>query len=430
MVLALASLAGPRALLAAGAASAAPVFRISATIPLVAGLLNWATNKLAVLMMFYPLKFRGFERFFGLKSKIGWQGIVPGKAKQMANKIVDDVVLRLIDLKEVFGRLPPEEIARQLETTILEVGSGLAQDLVERKGWSVLAGPIIRSSAFNDTLRERGLALVSELVRDVQAEPAAVFDLRDVVVRGLASDPKVLVDLFERAGDKDLKFVVNSGFFLGGALGVLQALLWQVWSPWWSLALTGAAVGMVTDQLALNLIFLPVEPIPIGPFKLQGLFLQRQAEVSEEFSDFIVENVLTAPQLWDELLKGSRCAAFWRLLALRVDAALGVAPDAGLPNFAGQGLYQALGQEDWQWLRKEAVARMRAALPGAVPAVYALTDESLDLKGDMVVKMAKLSSAEFERVLHPVFEEDEWILVLVGGALGAIFGAIQAFAGA
>ena len=56
-------------------------------------------------------------------------------------------------------------------------------------------------------------------------------------------------------------------------------LLWWVWSPWWSLALTGAAVGMVTDQLALNLIFLPVEPRRIGPFVLQGLFLKRQAEV-------------------------------------------------------------------------------------------------------------------------------------------------------
>ena len=54
------------------------------------------------------------------------------------------------------------------------------------------------------------------------------------------------------------------------------------------LALTGAAVGMVTDQLALNLIFLPVEPKRIGPLTLQGLFLRRQAQVSAEFSEFVV----------------------------------------------------------------------------------------------------------------------------------------------
>ena len=134
-------------------------------------------------------------------------------------------------------------------------------------------------------------------------------------------------------------------------------------------------------------------------------------------------------RLWKELLFGSRCASFWRLLELRVDSALGVAPDGGLPNVAGQGLYNLLGREDWQWLRVEALKRMRAALPVAVPAVYALTDESLQLKQTMVKEMARLSSAEFERVLHPVFEEDEWTLILVGGALGAVAGAAQAAAG-
>ena len=41
----------------------------------------------------------------------------------------------------------------------------------------------------------------------------------------------------------------------------------------------------------------------------------------------------------------------------------------------------------------------------------------------------QLSSAEFERVLHPVFEEDEWTLILVGTGLGAIAGAAQAACG-
>ena len=221
---ALASLAVPRALRAATAsvAPALPQSKIGwLTIPLVAGLLNWATNQLAVKMMFYPLKFRGYRR-------VGWQGIVPNKAKVMANRIVDDVVLRLIDLRVVFARLPPEEIANALEPLVVEVGGGLARDLLERKGLSALARPTV--AALNDVIRTRGAELVASFVRDVQAEPEAVFDLRQVVVRGFASDPKVLVDLFERVGEQDLRFVVNSGLFLGGALGVLQALLWAVWS--------------------------------------------------------------------------------------------------------------------------------------------------------------------------------------------------------
>lgn len=42
-----------------------------------------------------------------------------------------------------------------------------------------------------------------------------MFDLRGIVVDGVAKDPKVLVNLFERCGEQDLRFVVNSGLVLG-----------------------------------------------------------------------------------------------------------------------------------------------------------------------------------------------------------------------
>ena len=206
-------------------------------------------------------------------------------------------------------------------------------------------------------------------------------------------------------------------------------LLWMVWSPWWSLALTGAAVGMVTDQLALKLIFEPVEPVRIGPIRLQGLFLKRQPQVSAEFAQFMAANVLTAPQLWDELVGGARSAGFWRLLSLRVDSALGVGGSSGVPNLLGAGVYNLLGEEDWAWLRREAIAQLRSKLPTYLPAVYGLTDAELQLEATMVEEMGKLTSAEFERVLHPVFEEDEWTLILVGTALGGLAGAGQAAIG-
>ena len=44
----------------------------------------------------------------------------------------------------------------------------------------------------------------------------------------------------------------------------------------------------------------------------------------------------------------------------------------------------------------------------------------------MSEKMQTLTPAEFERVLHPVFEEDEWTLIATGTVLGGIAGAAQA----
>ena len=49
----------------------------------------------------------------------------------------------------------------------------------------------------------------------------------------------------------------------------------------WTLPVAGALVGYVTNWLAIKLLFEPAEPVPLGPFTLQGLFEKRQPEVSE-----------------------------------------------------------------------------------------------------------------------------------------------------
>ena len=41
--------------------------------------------------------------------------------------------------------------------------------------------------------------------------------------------------------------------------------------------------------------------------------------------------------------------------------------------------------------------------------------------------LQRMPPDEFENLLHPVFQEDEWILVLLGGVLGAIVGLAQVY---
>jgi len=43
----------------------------------------------------------------------------------------------------------------------------------------------------------------------------------------------------------------------------------------------------------------------------------------------------------------------------------------------------------------------------------------------MSERMQALSSDEFQDLLRPAFQEDEWILIVVGGFLGAMAGVFQ-----
>jgi uncharacterized membrane protein YheB (UPF0754 family) len=58
--------------------------------------------------------------------------------------------------------------------------------------------------------------------------------------------------------------------------------------------------------------------------------------------------------------------------------------------------------------------------------VYGYSDEALDLEETLKQKMQQLSGQEFEGVLHPVFQEDELTLILVGAFLGMVAGFAQA----
>ena len=52
--------------------------------------------------------------------------------------------------------------------------------------------------------------------------------------------------------------------------------------------------------------------------------------------------------------------------------------------------------------------------------------DRLDLENVMVSKMMVLDSLSFENLLRPAFKDDEWIVVVLGAALGFLFGELQA----
>jgi len=65
-------------------------------------------------------------------------------------------------------------------------------------------------------------------------------------------------------------------------------------------------VGSMTNWIAIQLIFTPLEPKKIGPFAFQGLFLKRQKEISAEYSRVFTEEVLTAKEVVHTLVHGAR----------------------------------------------------------------------------------------------------------------------------
>jgi len=249
----------------------------------------------------------------------------------------------------------------------------------------------------------------------------------ELVVGGMVREKAMLVSLFQRCGRLELDFLVNSGFAFGCLLGVVQMALWVFYELPWTLAAGGAVVGYLTNLIALKLIFEPVEPTRVGPVVLQGLFLKRQHEVSAEFADCMTEQLLTSESLWHNILTGSHSKRFAEMLHHHTTKFMGA---AAAVIYGGAAPTEFAGSEWWGALESRVSSRTLDLLPVELPLVHDYIDERLRLKETLKTNLRRLTPQEFEQVLHPVFQEDEFTLVLVGAVLGLAVGWGQAWADA
>ncbi len=77
---------------------------------------------------------------------------------------------------------------------------------------------------------------------------------------------------------------------------------------------------------------------------------------------------------------------------------------------------------------KQMVAdRVVDTLPTTLRHVEKYAGDAMDLHNTLVTKMQELTEEEFEALLRPAFQQDEWILILVGAVLGFLVGELQVF---
>ena len=94
-------------------------------------------------------------------------------------------------------------------------------------------------------------------------------------------------------------------------------------NPGIMLPIFGVLVGLLTNYIALYMIFKPINPrnVNLGccTVTLQGLFLKRQKEASISFARRIVGTVLHSENIWKHMLNGPKKDAFRALLDKHVE---------------------------------------------------------------------------------------------------------------
>lgn len=387
--------------------------------PFTYGFVGWFTNLVALKMTFYPIKFWGIYPPY-----LGWQGIIPRKAHKMASKSVDIITGRLLKIEEVFEKVEPEGIEKELRPLVENMIQEITRDIVEEINpalWEVIPQNV-REDMYKQAKAQIPEAF-RQIVFDLRNNILQVFDLKGMVLKKLSGDNvKLVVDMFQKVGGPEFRFIEMSGLYFGFLLGLVQIAIWYVIPVWWTLPIQGVIVGYLTNYLALEMIFRPYVPTTyLGFIKYQGLFLKRQDEVSREYAKFVAENILTARNILEEILYGKAADAVFNIIQNAV-----IRSFENTTSFAKPIISMTVGQEKYKQLRAEIVNKMMSIAPQSIERIEGYVGKAMDLENTMYSRMRALSPQEFETVLRSAFQEDELLLILVGAALGALVGLGQA----
>ena len=393
-------------------------FWLYISIPFISGFIGYITKVIAIKMMFGPLEFKGI-RLFGIP--LGWQGIVPRKAEKMATTAVELMTTKLIKPEEIFARLDPKRIAKEIELPLMVAAEDITRGVAQEYQPGLWEGmPEFARRRLIKRVQAKAPQIVEHIMSEVQNDVKKYFDIKHMVVNNLLKDKRLLNEIFKKVGRQEFKFFTNVGFVFGFAIGLVQLLCWILFKQPWMLPAFGGFVGFFSDWMALQMMFRPLQPKKIMGFTLQGLFIRRQNEVAADYAALISKQLLTSGNMMEELFTGTHSDKVIELVGRYVKQEID--QQAGIVKPL---VVYAMGGQKYQSLKEQVAVRILAQLPETMKYIESYAEDAMDIRNTLVSRMQDLTPEEFEGMLRPAFKEDEWSLIIVGAVLGFLVGEMQ-----
>ncbi len=409
------------------------------TVPFFTGAIGYVTNWTGVLMLFYPVRFRGWQAHWlqsvahampykiqqipGLMvGGIGWQGIIPSRAAKMGSLAVDVGIAKLGTPQEFFEQLEPEKISEHIISSVRGDIRGNVDRVMNREQprlWNDLPWQV--RQLIYGRVEQQLPEIVHELTDQIQEHIEQLVDVKLMVIKRFESEPELANRVFLDMGRRELKFIQNFGFFFGFLLGIPVAGLTALITAWWILPILGVIVGYVTNWVALWMIYEPPEPTRVGPVRFQGLFVRRQPEVSDVYAQIVAEEIITVANFGGELLHGPQSDRTRILIESTMRPAIDRAVGRARP-----ALRVALGSREYESIKESLATEPADEMMKPLSDPEFSAGQSKTMRKLIAERMRELPASDFAEMLRTATREDEWLLLLHGAVLGFAGGLVHA----
>ena len=231
---------------------------------------------------------------------------------------------------------------------------------------------------------------------------------------------ELLNRLFLEAGKVEFKFIIRSGLYFGFLFGLIQLAVWIFYKEWWVLPLFGVIVGYATNWFALNIIFRPLHPHHVGPWTIQGLFLKRQKEVARVWCELVTSEILTVQHMIYAMLYGPKAENTKALIRKHISPIVDEAVEAYRPV---SGF--AVSERSLNVLRESVGNKAVEVSTDPFDHWPFNRDRAKVIEQLLRERMENMPPDQFQDLLRPCFQEDEFKLILTGAVLGFLAGWAQ-----
>ena len=408
----------------------------------VTAFVTWAHVWMALKMVFYPINFWGFH--LG-PLPVGWQGIVPRKAGRISGIITDNTLSKLGSIREFLQAMDPDDMARIIgEQVGFELEHLIDEVMMDRNAvlWENL--PFAIKRRIYAQAQKQMPAILRELVTELTMNVESLVDMREMVVSQMEGDRRLMVRMFLKVGQKEINFIWHISALIGMFFGIFQMIVWFV-VPWhWTVPFWAAIWGFLTNWIAIWMVFNPLYPHPvkypqffarttnrkfpwikpviprIGTYNIQGAFMKRQDEVSDVFASVVTEDLITLKSIMTEMMYGGRKDKTRRIIKRHINEIMET-------PLVRTSLQLSLGPKEYAKLKTDLIDRSIeiTMVPVCDPAFNASRAQKIyQMFRD---RIRELTPKEFQNLLRPAFQEDEWILIVLGGVTGFVAGLIHLF---
>ena len=148
----------------------------------------------------------------------------------MARKATRLMTTKLINVREVFGRIDPNKLAEQIEPCLHSMLGPLVHSVAEEHipyVWKSL--PIAFKEEIVYRAEEEAPQIIENMMTDIKNNIESVFNLEEMVVEAFKHDRQLLNDMFIKCGYEELAVIRDFAAWMGFVCGMVQLVLWYIY---------------------------------------------------------------------------------------------------------------------------------------------------------------------------------------------------------